>query len=256
VSVLRALVTRPAAQAADWVARLREAGVDAHALPLIAIAPPTDVAAVREAWAALPDQRLAIFVSPNAVERFMAARPTGVAWPPALQAGSTGPGTTRALRAAGVPAAQIVEPAADGAQFDSEALWQRLDGRLERGARVLVVRGDGGRDWLADRLRAHAAEVSFVAAYRREVPRQGAGERALLQRALDEPRTHVWCFSSSEAIDNLELLAAPGVDWSPARAIVSHARIAERARRLGVGQVVPSAPDVTAVGACIQSMTP
>ena len=36
-------------------------------------------------------------------------------------------------------------------------------------ARVLVVRGDGGREWLADQLRARGADVRFVQAYVRAV---------------------------------------------------------------------------------------
>ena len=105
---MRVLVTRPAAQAVDWVAQLRAYGFDALALPLIAIEPVADTAPLVEAWDRLAAQRLVMFVSPNAAERFFAQRPPALAWPEAVLAGSPGPGTTRALRALGVPAAQIV----------------------------------------------------------------------------------------------------------------------------------------------------
>ena len=126
---MRVIVTRPAAQAAGWVARLRGAGHDAVALPLIAIHPAADPAAVRAVWHGLAQRRLAVFVSPNAADRFMAARPAELAWPPGTLAGSTGPGTTQALRDHGVAPDCIVEPAADAQQFESEALWQRLRDR-------------------------------------------------------------------------------------------------------------------------------
>ncbi len=251
---MRVLVTRPASQGAEWVARLCEGGIDAVALPLICIAPAADPAPVRAAWAALASMRLVVFVSPNAAEQFMAAGPSGVAWPGGVLAGTTGPGTTLALRRTGVPGEQIVEPAADAAQFDSEALWRQLQHRDWRGEQVLIVRGDGGRDWLADTLRAQGARVAQLAAYRRSAPRLETPEQALLSAALDAPCTHLWLFSSSEAIDNLSALAGPAADWSRARALATHPRIAARAQQLGMGEVTLSQPTVGAVSACIQSM--
>ena len=98
---MRLIVTRPAAQAGPWVNALQALGLDAQALPLIGIAPPHDLAPVRAAWSGLAHQRLVMFVSANAVEHFFAARPAGALWPAALPAGSTGPGTSAALRGAG-----------------------------------------------------------------------------------------------------------------------------------------------------------
>ncbi len=249
----RVLVTRPAAQAAPWTRALRGAGIDAVALPLIGIAAPPSPEAVAAAWRDLPRRRLAVFVSPNAAERFMAARPAGAAWPDGVLAGSPGPGTTRTLRDLGVPAAAIVEPAADAAQLDSEALWAQLAAFDWRGAGVLVVRGDGGRAWLADTLAAHGARVDAVAAYRRVVPGLGDGGRALLDAALAAPARHLWLFASSEAVDNLAAVVAPAADWSDARALATHPRIAERARRRGFGRVVEAQATLAAVTACLQS---
>jgi uroporphyrinogen-III synthase len=253
---MRVLVTRPAPQAAAWVARLRDADIDAVALPLICIGPPADVAAVHQAWASLATQRLVVFVSPNAAEQFMAARPPGAAWPERAQAGSIGPGTTQALRRLGVPVDRIVEPAAESAQFDSEALWQQLKRDDWHGASVLVVRGDGGREWLADTLREQGAQVALLAAYRRSAPELDAAGRALLQAALDAPRSHLWFFSSSEAIANLAALAGGAANWSQARALATHPRIAARAQQLGLAEVTLTRPTLAAVSACIQSMPP
>jgi uroporphyrinogen-III synthase len=247
---MRVLVTRPAAQAREWVHKLRAAGVQAEALPLIGIAPAADAAPVQAAWSTLASRSLVFFVSPNAVLHFFALRPEGASWPEGVWAASPGPGTTLALAAQGVD--RIAEPAADAAQFDSEALWQRLRHDDWAGRRVTIVRGDGGRDWLADRLREAGAEVAFVAAYRRAAPQLSADEEAVLEAALARPAEHLWFFSSSEAIDHLEALR-PGADWSAARALATHPRIAERAARLGVGRVVEARPAQEAVVACIQS---
>jgi uroporphyrinogen-III synthase len=233
---MRLLVTRPAAQAREWVARLRTRGIEAHALPLICIGPAADRQAVIDAWSTVADRALVVFVSPNAVEQFFALRPLGMTWPAATRAGAPGPGTTDMLIQAGVPLDCIVEPAADAAQFDSEALWQRLADLPWAGARVLCVRGDGGRDWLIEQLRHAGATVDTVCAYRREAPVLDDEGRATLEAALAQPAAMLWWFSSSEAIEHLERLA-PGADWSRARALASHPRIAERARRAGFGCV-------------------
>ena len=237
------VVTRPAAQAGHWVERLRERGVDAIAQPLIEIAAPADPAAVAAAWRGLERHAFVMFVSANAVERFAELRPPGSSWPAALEAGATGPGTAAALCAAGVPPALVVAPAADAASHDSEALWQRIAQRPWAGRRVLVVRGEEGREWLAERWRDAGAAVEFVAAYRRVLPRLDAPARARLDDALARPREHCWWFTSSQAVDHLRRLA-PAADFGAACALASHPRIAARARAAGFGRVAEVAPGI------------
>lgn len=249
---MRVIVTRPALQALPWVERLRALGVDAVALPLIDIAPAEDPAPVLAAWHGLPAQALVMFVSANAVAQFFALRPPGAAWPAGVLAGATGPGTSAALLEAGVPAGCIVEPAADAPSFDSEALWARLAHRDWAGRRVLVVRGEHGRDWLADTLRAHGAALDFVSAYRRLPPAPGAEGQAVLAAALAVPAGHLWHFSSSEAVGRLAAMASavqPTATWQGSLALASHPRIAEAARALGFGRVELVAVQPEAVAA-------
>jgi uroporphyrinogen-III synthase len=222
--------------------------VDAVSLPLLGIEPAPDPEAVRVAWTQLPGTALVMFVSANAVLHFFAAAPAGARWPAATLAGSTGPGTSKALRAAGVPERLLVEPAADAAVFDSEALWARLSSRDWTGRRVLVVRGEEGRDWLAETLRARGAAVEFVAAYRRQPPALTAEEQGLLQQSLADPAGHLWLFSSSEAVGHLRSLA-PAADWSRSAALASHLRIVQAARAAGFGRVDLVAPRPAAVAA-------
>lgn len=246
---MRVLVTRPQPQADEWVDRLQALGLDAAAFPLLGIEGPADPSTVPAAWDALPALRLAMFVSPSAVERFFALAPAGRTWPPGVLAGGTGPGTAGALAAAGVPAASIVCPGPDSERFDSEALWKLLRNRADwASARVLIVRGEGGRDWLADTLRAQGASVQFVEAYRRVAPRPDAAAQALLAQALARPEAHVWLFSSSEAVHHLPPLA-PQTDWSAAWALATHPRIAQAARDIGIGRVDAVTPSPEAVAA-------
>ena len=193
---------------------------------------------------------LVMFVSPNAAERFFALRPAGQPWPDGVIAGGTGPGTRRALRQAGVPESLLCTPPEPDGPFDSEALWLALRGRADwpSGAApksALIVRGEGGRDWLADTLRQHGATVHFVEAYRRTMPVLDAAGQALLQQAVAQPAGHVWLFSSSEAVACLGTLApqvSPHPAWGVARALATHPRIADAARRLGFGTVQTVAP--------------
>jgi len=246
------LVVRPRAQAQAWVDDLAALGVAARALPLIDILPAPDPARVAEAFAAVaasPSEPVLVFVSPNAVHGFFDAAAAS-AWPAHARAAATGPGTVGALRERGVPVERIVAPADDAPQFDSEALWARVAAWPWAGRPAWIVRGNGGRDWLGDQLRAAGAQVRVVQSYGRAAPTLAAGERALLDAALAEPARWTWMFSSSEAIDNLQALA-PGARWEAGRALASHPRIAERARRLGFGAVTIVAPSPAAVAALL-----
>jgi uroporphyrinogen-III synthase len=262
---LRLLVTRPQPQADAWVERLRERGVDAESFPLLSIDAMVDLSALHAAWAELPRYALAMFVSPNAVSHFFAARPSELAargWPAGVLAGATGPGTLQALQLAGVPAALCAAPPADATLFDSAALWAKLQHESWQGREVLVLRGDGGRDEFAAHLRAAGATVHFTQAYRRGPARPTAIERARLARAIAQPASHVWWLSSAEAVGYLPQLA-PDTDWRAAQALASHPRIAAAARELGFGRVAEAAPTVEAVldavariDGCLQSSPP
>jgi uroporphyrinogen-III synthase len=256
---MRWLVTRPQPQADEWVQRLRALGLDAVALPLLAIEPPASSAAALEAWRTLATQALVMFVSPNAVAKFFEQRPTGATWPAATWAGATGPGTVEALQALQVPSVCIRAPAPEAGQFDSEALWRELaPARDWRGAAVTIVRGEGGRDWLAQTLQQQGAQVRFVEAYRRAAPCWTDAERAALAVALGAPQDHTWLFSSSEAIAHLQSLV-PGASWSTAQAWCTHPRIADRAREAGFGEValIPAGFDgLVQACRCIQSPAP
>lgn len=241
------VVTRPAAQAAPWVAALRQAGWAVLPLPLIDIAPVADAATLRammgpwHGWAAV------MAVSPAAVEVLRAA---GVPAPPdGVRCWAPGEGTAQAWRAWGVDPGRIDHPPRDSAQVDSEALWPLVWQQLAPGARVLIVHGaspDGrtGRDWLAQRCREVGAQVEERVVYRR-VPPTWDADRAQQARLAVGPGA-VWLFSSSEAIANLPQLL-PQAPWGHTQAIATHPRIADAARALGVGRVHtcrPALPDV------------
>jgi len=264
----RVIVTRPAREAAHWVQQLGLHGIDAAALPLIAIGPHTDPAAqqaLAQARQRLDQDRALMFVSGNAVVYFFESNlplaldgkaQTAIK----LRAWSPGPGTARALQQAGVPPDRIDGPAADAAQFDSEALWQQVSAQIRPGDRVLIVRGrsDGvhetsqgsGRDWLAQQIEAAGGQVEFVVAYQRGAPQLTDTQLALAQQAACDGS--VWLLSSSEAVAHLAQ-ALPTVDWGAAQALATHPRIAQAARAAGFGTVRECRPALEDVVASIES---
>ena len=291
----RVIVTRPAADADAWVQPLRRAGFEVDALPLIDIvAAQADgsEAARQQAWRSLGDYAACFFVSGNAVSFFFASnqplaqvftacnainnetlsRPVDL--PLALRLLAPGPGTARALKAAGVPEAQIDTPPATARQFDSQTLWQQLAPRDWRGLRVLIVRGDSppgrlmpdqtpdesadnsgasGRDWIARQWVNAGALVDFLVVYERRAPQWTAAQQARARAASADGS--VWLFSSSEAVDNLlGLQALAGTSWRRARAVATHPRIAARVWAAGWGVVSTSRPALDDITRSIESI--
>ena len=270
MSRLRIVVTRPLREAEAWVRQLQSSGCDAIAVPLIAIAPVHNDAALRTAWAKLPTTQAAMFVSSNAVRFFFAsATSTGkvaAAWPATShppRAWATGPGTAQSLRECGVAPGLIDSPPLSAAQFDSEALWQVVAAQILQGGHVLIVRGAephddetdaggaSGRDWLARKLQKQGATVDQVVAYQRLCPNDADSRRQWARQAASPDS--VWLFSSSLAIRHLAQ-AMPEQDWRAARAIATHARIAQAARDIGFGVVCESRPRLQDVIASIESL--
>lgn len=245
------VVTRPLPEAQRWAERLRERGLDPLVLPLLEIAPPPDDGGLRQAIARVDRYAAVMFVSANAVHGFFAAGPVPVAhaWAP-------GPGTAEALRLAGVAAQRISAPADDAPQFDSESLWRQVGAGVRPGDRILIVRGGDaegrseGREWLAQQLAAAGADVETVVAYTRRAPGWSAAQVAAAQRAASDGS--IWLFSSSEAAGHLARLL-PAQDWSRARAIATHPRIAQAVRAIGFGVVEASRPGFEEVVASIES---
>ncbi|PLZ00255.1 fused uroporphyrinogen-III synthase HemD/membrane protein HemX [Burkholderia sp. WAC0059] len=248
------VVTRPAGQSAALSAQLAKHGLRPFDFPLIGIEPVADEAPLRSALGALDRYALVVFVSPNAVERAFAAHAS--IWPHALPVAVVGPASVAALAQHGVaaPAHRVISPASAAAsdgepRFDSESLYAALTAELGAGAldgrRVLVVRGDGGREWLADRLREVGAEVEIVAAYRRVVPEPSIGAWAQVH-ALLAGAPHAWLVTSSEGVRNLDELAREHLTADEiarlrrAPLVAPHPRIAETARGLGFDRMTVS----------------
>jgi uroporphyrinogen-III synthase len=247
------ILTRPLAQAEPLASRIRALGREVEVLPLLEITPLPDQAPLSAALAGLASYQLAAFVSPNAID---AAFAHITAWPEALQAAVVGEGSRQALIAKGVPASQIASPA-DPARSDTEHLLQALDLRALRGARVLIVRGESGRELMADAFRAAGAEVTILPAYRRAIPLLTPALAARLSALADEGAD--WIITSSEALRGLAGLLNQlnkltiVATMQHHHLIVPHSRIAETARELGFQNVTLTGSGDERVLAALQS---
>jgi uroporphyrinogen-III synthase len=248
------LVTRPEPQATQWVQALLALGEQADALPLISISAPAKPEAVEQAWHALPELRLVMFVSPNAAQWFANLRPQGALWPKGTLAAAPGPGTAQvvqtALATSGLGADHIITPGHDCDQFDSEHLWPLLAPLDWQGQRVLIISGGDstearGRTWLTEQWQARGATVQAVLTYQRQAADWPAPQQALADQAWQHPTEHLWLFSSSEAIEHLhKKLGAPP---ACAQALTTHPKVAEKARAAGFTTVMSCKPTPEAV---------
>ncbi len=229
----RLLLTRPAEDCATLAATLAESGVSSSSLPLLEIQalPVTD--AQRSILLELDRYCAVIVVSKPAANLGLELLRRYWPQPPAQRWFCVGAGTGQILADAGLP---VFYPQAGD---DSEALLELPQLREAIGQpdpRVLIVRGEGGRELLSERLRSQGASVDYLELYRRCLPRYPEG--ALLQRILGE-RLNGLVVSSGQGFSHLQQLA--GSAWPQLAKIplfVPSPRVADMARAAGAETVV------------------
>lgn len=224
---LNIVVTRPRDQAVQLAQRIMEAGGSTFLFPLLDIAPVQDAQVLNEQISRLHQFDLAIFISPNAVQYGIGAIRAAGGIPASLKIATVGQGSAKALRAMGI--ADVIAP---GERFDSEGLLALPELRSVAGWRVMIFRGDGGRELLGDTLRERGASLEYAACYQRSKPQQDAA--ALLKSNADAISV-----TSSEALgylwQMLDEQAQSVLRNTPL--FVPHPRIAELARQQGWQQV-------------------
>lgn len=237
------LVTRPVRQAAELVRMLAALDATTVVFPAIVILPPRDGTSLARAHAALPAFDAAIFVSSNAAEYGV---PAQGAWPAALPAFATGPGTAAALAAVG-----ISEVRTPDTTYDSEGLLALPELTHVKDKRIVIFRGEGGRDHLARILRERGAVVEYAECYRRTRPQGGSDG---LAEALHAGRVQAVTLTSAEGLDNLcALLPAPAREaLARAPAFVPHPNIAAHARARGFQTIVTGPGDAGLVAGLLE----
>ena len=229
----RLLLTRPADDCAALAATLVAEGIFSSCLPLLEIAPLPVSDKMRRAMAQLPGCSAVIVVSKPAariaVDLLAAYGPQS----PTMPWFSVGAATAQILQDGGLDASFPLEG------DDSEALLQlpRLrEAVAQPGAQVLILRGEGGRELLAERLRELGASVEYLELYRRDLP---AYAPRTLPRQIEAERLNGLVVSSGQGFEHLRQMAGdawPAIAQLPL--FVPSPRVAELARAAGAQTVV------------------
>lgn len=200
------LVTRPADQAEPLVQLIERAGGRAWRFPVLEILDPIDGRALLAVIDRLDDFDLAIFISPNAVHKAMNVIRARRTLPAGMRLAAVGRGSAKALGHFGVR--DVIAPSG---KFDSEALLALPELAAMSGRRVLILRGDGGRELLAETLRARGAEVEVAECYRRGRPQT---DTAPLLRTMARGELDIVTVTSIQSLRNLyDLVGKLGQQW-------------------------------------------
>lgn len=234
----RLLLTRPAAECAALAATLAAAGVFSRSLPLLETEPLAESPEQHATLLELERYDAVVVVSKPAARLGLAllARhwprpPTNPRW------FSVGAATARILDDYLVP--HGLAACCPDSGDDSEALLAlpQLAAALAGPApRVLIMRGEGGRELIADTLRGLGATVDYLELYRRVQPQYPAGT---LVRVIEEARLNALLVSSAQGLDNLRQLAAEAwPELTELPLLVPSPRVADMARAAGARQVI------------------
>lgn len=228
------LVTRPAGEPADSLcAAIAAAGYRTYHQPLLELSElPVLAPAQRQMVLDLHHFQHIIFISANAVRfgmelvmDYWPQIPLGINWY------GVGTATARGLARFDIRA---ITP---GDDMSSEGLLALPYLRNVQGQRVLIIKGEGGRDALRTELMHRGALVDELACYRRGVPELPPG--ALAER-LAQWDVDVILLSSGEGLTNLLLLLSPleTTKLKPVTLVVPSERVATMAREAGFERIV------------------
>lgn len=234
---LTVLVTRPAAQAAALCEEIVRQGGSAIAFPAVEI--------VAQAASVASGHDLIVFASVNAVAHGAHL----IEKSPTARVAAIGKATAAALAQTSLRADIVPE-----AGFNSEALLAHPDLTLESGARVLIVRGNGGRELMRETFTARGLIVETREVYQRICPTIDAATRDALETRWDSQGIDVITATSIETLHNLiSILSDRGRELlRKTTLLVASRRIAEAAQAAGLNGMVlvaNGADDASMIGA-------
>ncbi|QWD74809.1 uroporphyrinogen-III synthase [Polynucleobacter sp. TSB-Sco08W16] len=253
------VITRPSGQARQLIEVLTQAieksGVakrtfpEILSLPLLTIVPKDNLALADHIASALKDADLAIFVSPNAIESVM--RLLERDWQDfskkIIPIGVMGGSSKLALQNHGIGFEETPTPIvipASNEHWDSEGLWQELQGLKWdwTNKKIVIFKGEGGRDWLADTLKKAGATIEAISIYTR-IPLDVDNPAWQAIGEMDFSKS-LWLLTSSEAVRYLGDIAKDqfAQTLGSASALCPHHNIADAAELIGFGEVFTTEP--------------
>ncbi len=184
------------------------------------------------------DFDLIVFVSGNAVAGYASQLDDDFDWPDSTSAACVGIATAQSVRENFGATRKVLHPAANDIQ-DSESLWQVISAQASLPRRVLILRGQDGRDWLAEQFRARGVSVHVHVAYCREPATWSTALKNQIAKWIATHTQVTWLITSQHGIQSVtdQLERAGWSDWaSRCSFIVTHPRLVEPLRQqLGAG---------------------
>ncbi|MCH8303270.1 MAG: uroporphyrinogen-III synthase, partial [Proteobacteria bacterium] len=186
------LITRPEHQSQELAAGVKAAGGTVFHFPAIDIVG-RDMDEIRRKLTALAEPDIIVFVSRNAVTHGLAAVKDCHA-----RIAAVGPATRHAIESAGGTVDIFPESGFDSEHLLKHAALQDVDGR-----NVMIVRGQSGRELLAETLRERGANVDYLCVYERTPYEPTPAELEDLESALVEGRIRFVTVMSVETLEYL-----------------------------------------------------
>lgn len=219
-----AILTRPAGRNTSVMHGLLRRGWRVEECPAL------EIREIVESQAPRPECfDLIIFVSRAAVAGYQhqLRLDSSYAWPSGTLAACMGPATASAIRRTFGEAVPILHPEPDLSQ-DSEALWPLLTALNPIPGRVLIVRGQDGREWLSQRLRERQISVTVHQAYSRQVVRWPQSLCDKFFQFQAQSVSPAWLLTSPHGVEaivkNIESLGL--MDWfAGGRFVLTHERL-------------------------------
>lgn len=205
--VARVVLTRPASRQVALKQALEAAGIEVLALPALEIVAFDNASPLPKPC----EFDVAVFVSRTAWQMYwqaLRAQDPRFEWPVSCQLASVGATTAQAIehdlqQTPERGELSVLTPDADTTQ-DSESLWLKLRQSLRPGARVLMVRGAAGRDWLAQTMAANGFVTHIYENYRREPAQWPASAIATLRQWQAFGSLGTWLFTSAQGLSAIQ----------------------------------------------------
>ena len=244
---LHIAVTRPVEQAQSLCKAIEQHGGIAIEFPLIAVSALDDYQRFEQQITQLPDTDWAIFISTNAVDFAMPrVLKKYDQLPEQLKFAAIGHQTANALSQYGINKVLIPQ-----GRYDSETLLALPEMQHVSGKTIAIFRGVGGRELMAETLKARGAHVYFAECYHRVNPQKNT---ALLNDQWQQNKLDAVIVTSSEAMRYLLQMAANETWLQHVTLCVNHERIAEVPRQLGLKVLVAEAPGDEAMLQCLSKL--
>lgn len=225
-----AVLTRPAGLNEVLAQGLEQAGWDITIAPALQIQ--QRALGARECVPKPADYDLIVFVSSNAVEGYASQLAQQQDWPVSTLAACVGLTTAQSIRENFGRAVQVLHPAEHDTQ-DSESLWRVMIAGAKMPERVLILRGQDGRDWLAEQFMSRGVTVQLHAAYCRERATWSSALQTQFSMWAKNDIWLVWLLTSPHGIESVmaQLKHFGLMGWaSRCSYIVTHPRLVEMVR--------------------------